>query len=118
LLASRYPDSAPMNSRADLPIVTASRLTQDLRTLGVRAGSILMLHASLRAVGWVVGGPDVALHALRSALGPAGTLCMYVGWADSTYEMASWSRERQNAYLAEGPPFDALTSRAAPEWGV
>lgn len=107
-----------MNSRADLPVVTASRLTEDLRALGVRAGSILMVHASLRAVGWVVGGPDAALAAIREALGPEGTLCMYVGWADGTYEMASWPAEKQRAYLAERPAFDPLTSRAAPEWGV
>src|SRR5262249_30470079 len=117
--ASRYPiQQALMNLRDDLPVVTASRLTQDLRLLGVRAGSVLMLHASLRAVGWVVGGPDVALAAIREALGPQGTPCMYVGWADGTYEMASWSSEKQRAYLAERPAFDPATSRAAPEWGV
>jgi aminoglycoside 3-N-acetyltransferase len=77
-----------------------------------------MLHASLRSVGWVVGGPDVVLAALGDALGPDGTLCMYVGWEDSTYEMASWSPDRQCAYLEERPAFDAQTSRAAPEWGV
>jgi aminoglycoside 3-N-acetyltransferase len=107
-----------MNSRDDLPLVTRSRLTQELHALGVRAGSILMLHASLRAVGWVVGGPDVVVHALRDVLGEAGTLCMYVGWEDSTYEMASWPRERQRAYLEERPAFDAATSRAAREWAV
>jgi aminoglycoside 3-N-acetyltransferase len=107
-----------MNRRDNLPLVTASRLNQDLRALGVRTGSVLMLHASLRSVGWVVGGPDVALQAIRDALGPEGTLCMYVGWADGTYEMSSWSRERQRAYLDERPAFDPLTSRAAPEWGV
>jgi aminoglycoside 3-N-acetyltransferase len=77
-----------------------------------------MLHASVRAIGWVVGGPDVVLHAIRDVLGEVGTLCMYVGWEDSTYEMASWSREAQRAYLEERPPFDVATSRAAREWGV
>jgi aminoglycoside 3-N-acetyltransferase len=107
-----------MRSRDDLPLVTASRLKQDLRALGVRAGSVLMLHASLRAVGWVVGGPDIALQSIREVLGPEGTLCMYVGWADSTYEMASWPREKQRAYLDERPAFDPLTSRASSDWGV
>jgi aminoglycoside 3-N-acetyltransferase len=69
-------------------------------------------------VGWVVGGPDVVLAALGDALGPDGTLCMYVGWEDSTYEMASWSPDRLRAYVEERPAFDAQTSRAAPEWGV
>jgi aminoglycoside 3-N-acetyltransferase len=109
-----------MNSRSrdELPQVTRSRLADDLRALGVRTDSVLMVHASLRAVGWAVGGPDVVLAALRDALGPDGTLCMYVGWEDSTYEMASWPADRQRAYLEERPAFDARTSRASPEWGV
>jgi aminoglycoside 3-N-acetyltransferase len=107
-----------MNSRAELPLVTRSRLADDFRALGVRAGSVLMLHASLRSVGWVVGGPDVVLAALADVLGPDGTLCMYVGWEDNTYEMDSWSPDRQRAYLEERPAFDARTSRAALEWGV
>jgi aminoglycoside 3-N-acetyltransferase len=107
-----------MNSRDALPPVTRSRLGEDFRALGVRAGSVLMLHASLRSVGWVVGGPDVVLDALRDTLGPDGTLCMYAGWEDSTYEMASWPADRQRAYLEERPAFDAQTSRASPEWGL
>jgi aminoglycoside 3-N-acetyltransferase len=77
-----------------------------------------MVHASLRAVGWIVGGPDVVIDALREALGPDGTLCMFVGWEDSTYEMSSWSAERQLAYVEERPAFDAASSRAGREWGV
>ena len=107
-----------MNSRDALPLATARHLTRDLQELGLRPGSILMLHASLRSVGWVVGGPDVLLSAIRCVLGADGTLCMYVGWNDSTYEMASWSPERQRAYLEESPPFDPATSRAAAMWGV
>ncbi len=107
-----------MNSRDDLPLVTKSKLMHDLRALGVRAGGVLMAHASVRAVGWVVGGPDVVLDALREVVGGEGTLCMFVGWEDSTYPMASWSLEKQRAYLEERPAFDAATCRSAPEWGV
>jgi aminoglycoside 3-N-acetyltransferase len=107
-----------MNSRDDLPLVTRSHLTQELRALGARPGSVLVLHASLRALGWVVGGPDIVLQAIRDVLGEAGTLCMYVGWEDSTYELASWPRERQRAYLEERPAFDPATSRASRDWGL
>ena len=51
----------------------------DVRALGVAPGTVLMLHASVRSIGWVVGGPDVVLDALVEALGPTGTLMMYVG---------------------------------------
>lgn len=99
-------------------LVTRSRLVEDFTDLGVRPGGVVMLHASVKAVGWVVGGPDVILHALREALGPDGTLMMYVGWADGTYEMGSWSEARRRAYLEECPPFDPATSRAVPDWGI
>lgn len=35
-------------------------LARDARALGVRPGDLLMVHASVRAVGPVVGGPDRA----------------------------------------------------------
>ena len=38
-----------------------------------------MLHASVRSVGEVAGGPDQIHLALRDALGSEGTLMMYVG---------------------------------------
>jgi aminoglycoside 3-N-acetyltransferase len=107
-----------MNSRDNFPLVTKSSLNHDLRALGVQDGSLLMVHASVRAVGWVVGGPDVVIAALRDAVGPAGTLCMFTGWEDSTYEMTSWPLEKQRAYLEERPAFDPETCRASPEWGV
>jgi aminoglycoside 3-N-acetyltransferase len=100
------------------PIVTKSSLVENFSALGVRPGQVVMMHASVRAVGWVVGGPDVILHALREALGPDGTLMMYVGWADGTYEMASWPEARRRAYLEECPPFDPATSRANRKWSI
>ena len=77
-----------------------------------------MLHASVKAVGWVVGGPDVILHSLREVLGPDGTLMMYVGWEDGTDEMHSWPEAKREAYLEECPPFDPATSRAVMGWSV
>ena len=99
-------------------VVTRSRLVKDFIDLGVRPGGIIMLHASVKAVGWVVGGPDVVLHALREVLGPDGTLMMYIGWEDGTYEMDSWPESKQRAYLEECPPFDPATSRAVKDWSV
>src|SRR5271156_4001469 len=105
-------------STEDLPLITRSSLVKDFIELGVRPGGIVMLHASVKAVGWVVGGPDVVLHALREALGTEGTLMMYIGWEDGTYEMDSWPESKQKAYLEECPPFDPATSRAVMGWSV
>jgi len=49
-------------------------LATDFRKLGIRAGDTVMLHASVRAVGEVTGGPDAIHLALKSVLTPEGTL--------------------------------------------
>jgi aminoglycoside 3-N-acetyltransferase len=95
------------------PIITRSGLIQDLEALGVRPGLVVMLHASVGAVGWVVGGPDIVLHALREVLGPEGTLMMYIGWEDNPYEMTSWPEAKRRAYREECPPFDPAKFNAA-----
>ena len=61
-------------------------LVQDLRALGVREGDLLMVHASLRAVGPVDGGPAQVLGALLDAVGPGGTIAAFVSWDRSSYE--------------------------------
>jgi aminoglycoside 3-N-acetyltransferase len=105
-------------SREDPPLITRSRIVRDLRSLGLEAGQVVMLHASVKAVGWVVGGPDVVLDALLEVLTPAGTLMMYIAWEDGTYEMRGWPEEKRQAYLDECPGFDASTSRAHRKWSV
>ncbi|MGV3720959.1 MAG: aminoglycoside 3-N-acetyltransferase, partial [Actinomycetota bacterium] len=100
------------------PLITRSRLGRDLRELGVAPGQTLMLHASVKSVGWIVGGPNVIIQALLDVLTPSGTLMMYAGWADGTYELAHWPEAKQRAYLAECPPFDPATARGVREWSI
>ena len=71
-------DNAPMESRTGL--------VQGLRALGVREGDLLMVHASLRAIGAVDGGPSQVLGALLDAVGPGGTIAAFVSWDRSSYE--------------------------------
>jgi aminoglycoside 3-N-acetyltransferase len=54
---------------------TVESLTKQFEGLGVR-GDVVILHASLSALGWVCGGPVAVLQALLAALGPEGTLVM------------------------------------------
>jgi aminoglycoside 3-N-acetyltransferase len=103
---------------SDPPIVTKSRLIHDLRNLGVSPGQLIMLHASVKAIGWVVGGPDVVLQSLFDILTPNGTLMMLASWEDGTYEMGEWPEAKQRAYLEESPPFDPDRSRAYRGWGI
>lgn len=55
---------------------TVASLAADLDGIGVRAGDTVMVHASLRALGHVVGGAQAVLEALRRAVGDTGTLVM------------------------------------------
>lgn len=52
-------------------------LANEFRKLGIRAAGTVMLHASVRAVGEVGGGPDAIHLALKSVLTWHGTLMMY-----------------------------------------
>ena len=48
-------------SEREFAMYSIEELAKGLRTLGIRAGDTVMLHASVRAVGEVPGGPD-AIH--------------------------------------------------------
>jgi aminoglycoside 3-N-acetyltransferase len=96
--------------------VTRSRLAADLRRLGVSEG-MAMVHASLRSLGWVVGGSQTVVEALLDCLGPGGTLCAQTSWEDIPFGHAGWPDEWRAAYEAELPPFDPLLSAAAPYEG-
>lgn len=61
------------------PLVTRRRIVRDLRGLGVRAGQTLLVHASLRSLGWVAGGAPTVVAALRQAVGPDGHVVVPTG---------------------------------------
>ena len=95
-------------------------LVLDFQALGVREGDIVMLHASVRSVGEVAGGPDQIHLALRDALGERGTLLMYIG-CPSYYDDVGrgvLTPEQEREVLDKHPPFDALTVRAARSHGI
>ncbi|MGC1419929.1 MAG: AAC(3) family N-acetyltransferase [Acidimicrobiales bacterium] len=53
---------------------TVTSLTHDLRALGLDAGATVLVHSSLSALGYVVGGARAVVMALDAVLGPRGTL--------------------------------------------
>lgn len=92
--------------------ITKSQLIEDLRNLGVRPGQILMLHASVKSIGWIVGGPRMVLEAILDTITPSGTLMMLAGWEDNPYDLERWPPERHQAYVKEGPAYDPAASPA------
>ena len=56
---------------------TRADLARDLRSLGLADGDLVMVHASVRAVGQIAGGPDEIHLAIKDVLGSDGTLMMY-----------------------------------------
>jgi aminoglycoside 3-N-acetyltransferase len=57
--------------------LTREALVDDLRALGVQPGQVLLVHASLRAIGQVDGGAATVVAAIREAAGnEAGTVVM------------------------------------------
>ncbi len=56
-------------ANADLPLITRSRLVADLKKMGLVPGDTVMLHASVKAVGWIVGGPDMVIQARKPGTG-------------------------------------------------
>ena len=96
------------------------RLADDFRALGVAPGDVVMLHASVRAVGTVAGGPDQIHLALKDALTEDGTLMMLAGCPQYVDEVGrgGLTPEQELEIMELLPPFDALTSRSDRSNGI
>ena len=97
-----------------------SELAAAFRALGIASGDTVMLHASIRAVGEVAGGPDQIHLALKDALTDRGTLMMYASCPAHYDEVGrgNLTPEEEREVLDKLPPFDALTARCQRENGA
>src|SRR5215831_7122761 len=91
------------------------QLADDFRRLGVMPGQTIFLHASVRSVGEVAGGPDEIHLALRDALGDSGTLVMYASCPRYVDEVGRGhlGHDAEREILEKVPTFDPLTARAS-----
>jgi aminoglycoside 3-N-acetyltransferase len=69
---------------------TRASLAAQLHDLGVRPGATVLVHASLRPLGFLCGGPEAVLLALRDVLGPAGTVVVPTHTPENS-DPAGWS---------------------------
>lgn len=53
---------------------TSLTLESQLRSLGLAAGDVVLVHGALSRLGWVCGGPVAVLRAILGVLGPTGTV--------------------------------------------
>lgn len=98
-------------------VIEPDDLVEQFRALGVREGEALVVHASLRKIGAVKGGPTGVLEALQSALGPEGTILMLLG-AKNDMEWVNEHPEHERSELLEGTtPFDPISTPAHPDMG-
>ncbi|WP_407928172.1 aminoglycoside 3-N-acetyltransferase [Arenibaculum pallidiluteum] len=97
---------------------TRASLRADLQALGLRAGDIVMVHAAMRRVGRLLGGPDALIGALLDAVGPTGTVLAYTDWEADHEALLDADGRIPPAWRGHVPPFDPVASRAARGNGV
>ncbi|AXC11347.1 aminoglycoside N3-acetyltransferase [Acidisarcina polymorpha] len=95
-------------------------LAKDFRAIGITPGDTVMLHASVRAVGEVAGGPDSIHLALKSALTEEGTLMMYASCPRYYDEVGrgELSLDQERELRDKLPAFNPLTARSARDNGA
>lgn len=90
--------------------VTQKTIASDLRLLGITDGDVLVVHSSLRSMGWVVGGASAVVNALLDAVGDKGTVTMPShsgdwsdpsGWGNPPVPQEWWAQIRE-----ERPTYD------------
>ena len=99
-----------MSSQAN----TLPSLVDDLVELDVRPGVVVMVHSSLRQIGWTVGGSVTVIRALLEVLGSEGTLVMPAE-SPQMSDPADWNddrvrREWYDAIREHLPVFDPRTT--------
>jgi aminoglycoside 3-N-acetyltransferase len=87
---------------------TRNSLVADFTRLGISRGAIVMVHASVRSIGPVIGGVNVIVQSLLDAIGPTGTLLAYVDF-EPFYE---------DTDRVDIPVFDKHIAHAARDHGV
>ncbi|PYQ75769.1 MAG: hypothetical protein DMG04_06105 [Acidobacteria bacterium] len=97
-----------------------AELASAFRAIGVAAADTVMLHASIRAVGPVAGGPDQIHLALKDALTPDGTLIMYASCPEYVDEVGRGhlDAEQERELVEKLPAFDPFTARSQRENGA
>lgn len=88
---------------------TRRSITEALQKLGVQSADLLMVHASLKAIGTVEGGAETVVAALCSAV-EKGTVMGYASWDRSPYEETLNGAALDDEARSTWPPFVPATA--------
>ncbi len=98
--------------------IDRTALVRDLTNLGIVQGDLVMVHASLKALGPVIGGPAQVVEALLEAIGLAGTLLAFVSWDRSPYEKTLNGLTLSAQEREDWPAFDPTRAGTYPGFGT
>lgn len=93
-------------------------IARELGALGVARGDVLMVHASLKALGPVQGGAAAVVGALMDAVGPDGTVMGVASWDHSPYEETLNGARMDPETRRNWPAFDPATAGVHPDFGL
>lgn len=91
---------------------TRQQLGEHLAGLGLGSNDAVLVHAGLRAIGPVLGGPDTLIAALRDVVDPRGTILGYCDWQ---LDEAARDDPLLRPHIT---PFDANASRSIRDNGA
>lgn len=95
-----------------------TEISGELERLGLEPGSVVMVHASLRAIGHVEGGAEGVISAILRAVGSEGSMMMVLGAEDAHAWVNSHPEHVRARFLADAEPFDATHTPADPDVGT
>jgi aminoglycoside 3-N-acetyltransferase len=79
---------ADIVQKTKLPL-TRDSLARELRSCGLAAGQIVLVHSSMSKLGWIPGGAEAVIQAFLDVLGEDGTLMMPSHSSDNS-DPARW----------------------------
>jgi len=74
-----------------LEMNSINTIYNELLALGIKNGDVLLVHSSLSSLGWVCGGAQAVVMALKQAVGDSGTIAMPAHSGDIS-DPAEWSK--------------------------
>ncbi|USS86358.1 AAC(3) family N-acetyltransferase [Fructilactobacillus cliffordii] len=104
------------------PIVTKSSLVQLWQRLGIQTGDTVIVHSSLKSLGFVIGGPEAVIQSLMETVDSTGTIILPTQsvelsdpatWEYPPANPADWQFIRDNQI-----PYDPLTTPVSKGLGI